>query len=261
MAIILSTATGAWNDGTTWVGGIAPGINDIGSIEVGHVVTITSADQALGWKINGGHLVLNNNFTITDAPNCGIIISSDATSSFTSNATASTPRLLVSSSLNPTNPWSVVVYAMAGYDTRTLNFDYIEMRGNVWFLGYGPPGGGSYVGIQFNNPNLGNSGSWLQTVQPLGRDPILIEQPIDGRDYSRIYQRGNHAGAFIITGYMPLASFDYITTRLLQESKHRICLFTNFFHYPKIRFDSKPRFDPKPGLLIVHFSMTFIEDQ
>lgn len=169
MAIILSTATGAWNDGTTWVGGIAPGINDIGSIEVGHVVTITSADQALGWKINGGHLVLNNNFTITDAPNCGIIISSDATSSFTSNATASTPRLLVSSSLNPTNPWSVVVYAMAGYDTRTLNFDYIEMRGNVWFLGYGPPGGGSYVGIQFNNPNLGNSGSWLQTVQPLGR--------------------------------------------------------------------------------------------
>ncbi len=259
MATILSAGTGAWGSGATWVGGVMPGNGDRGSIEVGHTVTIYSASQALGITVNGGHIVFENNFTFTDAPYAGLIINPVATSAVTSNGTAAAPRILTSSSVNPMNPWTIMAYSMAGFDSRTLDFDFMEMRGNLWFLGYGPPGGGSIIGLYFNNPNI-STGSWMNVVPPVGRDPVLIEHPIDGRSTSRIYQRGSHAGAITIAGFIPIASWDYITIRKLQESNQRLSLFTRYHHYPKLRFDGKPRFDPKPGFLYVPFSISLVED-
>lgn len=260
MTTILSTQTGNWNAGSTWVGGVPPGANDIASIEVGDDVTVSAAQQGMKIIVNGGHLTFNADFIWTDSPYASLAISADSTSSVTSNGTAASPRILKSESNNPTNPWYITVNAVAGFDSRVLNFDYIEMRGNRWSLGYAPSGGGNWVGILFNNPNITTS-SWLLTVQPIARDPVLIEHTIDGRSTSRVYQRGSHAGAVSITGYMPLASWDYLTVRLLQESNQRLALFTNRHHFPKLRFDGKPRFDPKPGHLFVPFSMTLIEDQ
>jgi hypothetical protein len=47
MAAITSTASGDWNVGGTWVGGVAPGNGDTATIAAGHTVTVT-ADQIVG---------------------------------------------------------------------------------------------------------------------------------------------------------------------------------------------------------------------
>lgn len=47
MAVRTSGATGNWNAGGTWVGGVAPGDGDSAIIDTGHVVTVT-ASQTVG---------------------------------------------------------------------------------------------------------------------------------------------------------------------------------------------------------------------
>jgi hypothetical protein len=229
-------------------------------VDTGHIVTVPIAWQMDRLELNGGGVIFNADFTFTDSATSAFVIGTQSTNSVSSNGTAASPRLLKSASLNPAHPWDMVAYGIPGFDARVLNFDYIEMRGNRWWLGTGPTSGGALLGVSFNDPTDSTS-SWILTVQPMARDPIVIEHPIDGRSTSRVYQRGSHAGAITITGYIPLDSWDFLTIRLLQESNQRLGLYTRRHHFPKLRFDGKPRFDPKPGSLFVAFSITLIEDQ
>lgn len=53
---IISAATGNWNAATTWVGGVAPGVNDIAEIAAGHTVTInllSPKTEVAGMEVSG----------------------------------------------------------------------------------------------------------------------------------------------------------------------------------------------------------------
>lgn len=53
MAAITSTATGYWDSGGTWVGGVAPGSADVATVANGHTVTIRTAITTGGTSVTG----------------------------------------------------------------------------------------------------------------------------------------------------------------------------------------------------------------
>lgn len=64
MATITSTQAGFFDVGSTWVGGVAPGVTD--NVVLAHVVTVRSNITCTGITINaGGELVTNGAFTLT----------------------------------------------------------------------------------------------------------------------------------------------------------------------------------------------------
>ena len=66
MALILSAATGNFNAGATWVGGIVPGVGDEARASTTHVITITANVTCTELSNAGtGTYVLNNGVTLT----------------------------------------------------------------------------------------------------------------------------------------------------------------------------------------------------
>ena len=66
MALILSTATGNFNSGATWVGGVVPGVGDEARAENGHTITITAnvtCDEVS--NAGTGIFTLNSGVTLT----------------------------------------------------------------------------------------------------------------------------------------------------------------------------------------------------
>ena len=99
MALILSAATGNFNAGATWVGGIVPGVGDEARASTTHVITITANVTCTELSNAGtGTYVLNNGVTLTAnvthksvtvAVNClSFSAASPATASIVGNITA-----------------------------------------------------------------------------------------------------------------------------------------------------------------------------
>ena len=66
MALILSLATGNFNAGGTWVGGIVPGVGDEARAATGHTITITANVTCTELSNDGtGIYTLNNGVTLT----------------------------------------------------------------------------------------------------------------------------------------------------------------------------------------------------
>jgi hypothetical protein len=66
MALILSAATGNFNAGATWVGGVVPGVGDEARASTGHTITITANATCTELSNAGtGTYVLNNGVTLT----------------------------------------------------------------------------------------------------------------------------------------------------------------------------------------------------
>jgi hypothetical protein len=66
MALIISTATGNFNAGATWVGGIVPGVGDEARAATGHTITITANVTCVELSNDGtGIYTLNNDVTLT----------------------------------------------------------------------------------------------------------------------------------------------------------------------------------------------------
>ena len=66
MALIVSTATGNFNAGATWVGGIVPGVGDEARAATGHTITITANVTCTELSNDGtGIYTLNNGVTLT----------------------------------------------------------------------------------------------------------------------------------------------------------------------------------------------------
>ena len=66
MALIVSTATGNFNAGATWVGGIVPGVGDEARASNGHTITITANVTCAELSNDGtGIYTLNNGVTLT----------------------------------------------------------------------------------------------------------------------------------------------------------------------------------------------------
>jgi len=80
-AVITSTATGNWNVGATWVGGVAPGTGDDAIIASGHTVTLTAAQLTGSCEIQSGGTLAGGGFTLTcDGENgAGVAFNHDGT--------------------------------------------------------------------------------------------------------------------------------------------------------------------------------------
>lgn len=101
MALILSAATGNFNAGATWVGGIVPGAADEARASTTHVITITASVTCTELSNAGtGTYILNNGVTLTAnvthksttlAVNClSFSAASPATSTIVGNVTGGT---------------------------------------------------------------------------------------------------------------------------------------------------------------------------
>ena len=88
MALIVSAASGNFNAGATWVGGVVPGVGDEAQAATGHTITIT-ADATCDEVSNTGTgtFVLNNGVTLT----ANVTNKSTANSLYTARFNAAAP--------------------------------------------------------------------------------------------------------------------------------------------------------------------------
>lgn len=250
MVTITAAGTGNWKDGTTWTGGVKPGNNDVGSIPVGVVVTVSEAAQAANIELDGGAIVFNADFTFTDVGASGIIIQDKSTCSLTSNGTPSSPRLLKSASTTPTNPWRWYIDSMDGADARVINLDNIECRGMLFFLG---------DAVNYVNFNGGGVDDPVcLPMPPLTRDVQLEEHKIRGRDQARTYPGYHAAGTITIVGYCTLNSRMWQIIVDMDESDSRLAFVSQYISLPHCRIESY-RFRARGGQYL-DFSITLRED-
>lgn len=80
MATITSTASGDWSSGATWVGGVPPGVSDLGVISAGHTVTVDT--PTISAFLAKGSLVLNADFTLGALSTVGDGTGADGTLTF-----------------------------------------------------------------------------------------------------------------------------------------------------------------------------------
>ncbi|MEK7414044.1 MAG: autotransporter-associated beta strand repeat-containing protein, partial [Planctomycetota bacterium] len=64
---IVSTQSGNWNDGSTWVGGVAPGPTNTATIASAHVIALNGADRTIAGLnfTGGGSISSGNKLTVT----------------------------------------------------------------------------------------------------------------------------------------------------------------------------------------------------
>jgi hypothetical protein len=255
MTIILSQASGNWATGATWAGGVAPGTGDFGKIEVGHTVTVAAEPTARGFILNGGTLVLNYDFKITDGIGNGIWINDTNSGGISSNGTAATPRYIKSAATDPTKPtypWEFTVANVTGADARSLDFRYIILQGNKYYLG--------------NTNNNLQSNDWtnpdrifISRIVPHARETRLSENEIRGRNAGLVYHNTLSAASMSISGDFSEESFLPTIIDNIQKSKQRIAFFSYMWHLPKCQIDGKPVYGPKGGKMI-DFTIILRED-
>ena len=62
------TGGGIWSSGTSWLGGVVPGIGDNVAINNGDIITVTSSVTVDNLNINGNSgLTINNSITLTSS--------------------------------------------------------------------------------------------------------------------------------------------------------------------------------------------------
>jgi hypothetical protein len=263
MAQIHTAASGYWDVGSTWSGGVAPSTNDIGIVLTGHTVTIRVPLSISAMEVAGGSIIQNADITFQDAfgfPNYHFYYDYVATSSYTTNGSKTAPRTIRCVNAIPTYPLKMMVYQIygAGAETRTLNLDYVNLVNFLPFLG-----NENYFQY-FNDPAVTNS-PIITSVLPLERDTKFIEHTIIGRSRSRVYRIADNAGAITIEGYCYWSSHFPTLIKLMKASGQRISfiagteLGTNV-SMPFCRIEGVPKFQPKKGALWCPFSITLVED-
>ena len=247
-----SAGDGNWGTAGTWSAGV-PDATDV--VTITHTVTITDTNAvALSVILDGsGKLVMNagTTLTLTDNASAYIQINSDATG-FDSAGTSASPCTIQSASSNPTNYWYISVEDQTTIpDSRTLDFTYVEMKGNKWCLGNDT----YYVRM---NDGTAASGT-ITTVTPLVREPQLTIHYAEGRSASRVYQLGTHAGVVTVSGTIPLSSWTFQKLSDLIASKERLSFFSKYTHLPTCRIE-RASFRPTGGGY-VEFTITLVEDK
>lgn len=259
----ISTSSGnSWVNGAYWSltdgGGAAgdwPKSGDTAYIKTGKAIAIASTVPIYKILQQGGYIKHNSGRQITfdDTAGAGLFIDSTNAGGYQSFGTISSRAYMASASTVPANPFTVSVDAVAGADLRTLIFGYCTMRGIAPTLGIS-----SSARIVFNQPG---GTAWLNNVPPLFRDQMIVEHPIDGRAYSRIYPRGGKAGVITVTGFLEWSSYYHEYLQELLDSRSRMYLFSPWVQLPRCRATGRVSAPTRPGQTIVPFSLTLIEDR
>ena len=262
MAYIFSTATGNWATGATWVGGSAPGASDIGVVQTGHTVTIQPAGSPTlcdGFQVNGGTLIINNNITITDGYPFGAWIyniycrSAATTKVYSTVATPSNPLTISVGTGSPTYKGYMAIDDVTGPETRTINFDYITLKGFYPFFG-------TASDDRYSSANLAPNTFYITDVTPLVRETNLLQHSILGRTHGRIYRLGEQAGTCTVTGYCLWDSHFPAMFRNLVASGRRVAVMWDRVIVPYARIEGAPRLTPKRGTQRIDWSITLVEE-
>ena len=166
MALILSAATGNFNAGATWVGGIVPGAADEARASTTHTVTITANVTCTELSNAGtGTYVLNNGVTLTanvtnksataSSPCLAFSAASPATASIVGNPTGGGVSGATAVFFNGTGTLTITGNATGGTSTSAHGVNN-GAGGSLNFSGNALGGsGGSASGVQ--NSNVGNT--------------------------------------------------------------------------------------------------------
>jgi len=259
--MVYTVGAGYWHDPTRWNTGVVPGAGD--TVVLYHAISATTymAFKSLG-IYGGGKLTLSFSsqaeavITIDDAAGAGIFIAGDTGGDSGIGLgllnSKTFPTVIQSAGgANPIHPYTFIVDPLTGNDWRDITLGNIDMRDISPTLRCGASQ------ITFNIPG---GTAWLNNVPPVSREPILVEHPIDGRGYSRIYQRGAKAGITTLTGFVEWSSFYYNQLRTMISSGSRFSFASRYVQLPKCRVSGKVGYPTKPGQTYVPFSLTLIED-
>jgi len=164
MALILSAATGNFNAGATWVGGVVPGAADEARASTTHVITITANVTCTELSNAGtGTYVLNNGVTLTanvtnksatNTVNClTFSAGSPATATIVGNLTAGTAASAVAVNNSASGTLIVTGNIIGGSNNSTFGLNNtgtgsVNVTGNV-------NGGSSILAHGINNNSTG----------------------------------------------------------------------------------------------------------
>ena len=260
--MVYTVGTGYWHDPTRWNTGAVPGAGDV--VVLYHPISVTTYMyfRYLG-IFGGGKLTLlwstlaEAVITIDDAAGAGIFVAGDTGggsgigNGFLNSMTQFVTTIQSAGGANPTYPYTFIVDPLTGNDWRDITLGDIDMQGMSPILRCGASQ------ITFNLPG---GTAWLNNVPPVSREPMLVEHPIDGRAYSRIYQRGAKAGITTLTGFVEWSSFHYNQLRTMISSGSRFSFASRYVQMPKCRASGKIGYPTRPGQTYVPFSLTLIED-
>jgi len=166
MALILSAASGNFNAGATWVGGIVPGAADEARASTTHTVTITANVTCTELSNAGtGTFVLNSGVTLTanvtnksataSSPCLAFSAASPATASIVGNPTGGGVSGATAVFFNGTGTLTITGNATGGTSTSAHGVNN-GAGGSLNFSGNALGGsGGSASGVQ--NSNVGNT--------------------------------------------------------------------------------------------------------
>jgi hypothetical protein len=270
-SVYYSIGTGDFTDTAIWsltvgggTAGVYPQSGDTAYIQPSHTVTISTNIAIGSFFCNGGDLVINAGLTITFDNNVssGLRITSTNSGGVAFNGTCNSPVIFTSAAATPTYPYTIIIANTAAIDTRTFSFGVCHFQKIKPTLGYYVTGS-SLEYLVFNNPITftGPNSGRITNITPLSRQPIIVEHEIDGRPYSRVYQRGSKAGTITINGTCRWDSFMYESLLAMQAANVTLAFFGEYVQLPRCRFAQKPSFQPKPGSLYCPFSITLIEDR
>ena len=201
MALILSAASGNFNAGATWVGGIVPGVGDEARASTTHVVTITANVTCTELSNAGtGTYVLNNGVTLT-----ANVTHKSATASITcltfsaaSPATAS----IVGNVTGGTSSSSITVYNI-GTGTLTITGNITAGSGSTSFPAYN----GSTGSIVIIGNILGGGASLaIGAFNQVGGTITITGNLTGGTNASAYAAQNQGAGTILITGNVAAAT-------------------------------------------------------
>lgn len=246
MATITTVGAGDWGTAGTWDLSRKPAADD--TVVVDHAVALDEIGYCSNITLNA-LLTMSYDLVITDASGGYVKI---GTAGGITNALATAVKAIRSASSTPTYRWYFEIADVTTADTRTIQMDYIECRGNKWSLG------NDTHKIYFNDGSA--SGATMLPPTPLVRTPNLDEHEILMRDYGRVYHRSNNAGSMAVSGSMAYSECDYLDLQNMIDSGQRISLVTNWVHLPFCRVE-RHSFRPRGGGLFLDYSISLREDR
>lgn len=217
MALILSAASGNFNAGATWVGGIVPGLGDEGRAQTGHTITITANATCTEISNAGtGLFILNSGVTLT--ANCThksttvnvnllqFTAASPATASIVGNCTGGTVSGAIAIYNVSTGTLSITGNVTAGSGSLSYGA-YNGAAGSIFVIGNVIGGSVTNAIAAFNQAGgtftitgnvTGGTNSATYGVQNQGVGPVTITGNITAATAAGVLN--NSTGSVTITG-------------------------------------------------------------